>query len=371
MAVRKTEIVQLAEPEPQFFDETPEDEALKQVIGQLGGDTEGGKVNVYRMRPNKPLAFVKSYQPNEFTEEALQAEYGPGDYQVRVYDSRGLRARKVIAIDSPINAPVPGAGPQPYMVDKLVENMNTGFAKMGEMFAQALGQLAANQPKAKTTMETLQELQMMREIMGVNQHQQTDPMAVLNLAKELSGMISPPPNDENTMLMEGIKMFGPLLQNQLAGQGQPAPVPNPAPTMIPNPAPHLISPVATAVAAIPNPQQDNPEMFITLYLKGLVANAKADKDPLPYAHVILDMAGEKFVREMIDSPVWFSEIVKRVPEATQYQAWFEELRGDMVKILEDLTNERKANNSGDNPLPDSNNAAEFDSTKPSGTGTTG
>ncbi len=292
----------------------------------------------------------------------MQAEYGPGDYQVRVYDSGGLRARKSIAIDAPLNAPVPGQTPPPYMVDKLVENMNSGFEKMGAMFAQALGQLAANQPKPQSRAEMIQELAMMREMFGGNQQQPTDPLGVLNLAKELSTLINPPPNDENTMMMEGLKMFAPLLQNQFNG-----PAPNFQANLMPNPSgnpplqanPQLIAPAPITAGPVANvqAQQESPEMFITLYLKGLVANAKADKDPLPYAHVILDMAGEQVVRQMIASPTWFDEIVKRVPEAAQHQPWFEELKANMVEILAELTAERNSGNSGDNPLPDSNNAS--------------
>jgi hypothetical protein len=64
---------------------------------------------------------------------------------------------------------------------------------------------------------------------------------------------------------------------------------------------------------------------------------------------------------MIASPAWFEEIVKRVPEAAQHQPWFEELKANMVEILQELTNERNSGNSGDNPLPDSNNASGPDS----------
>ncbi len=69
MAARKpvTEVVQFEQPHETlqtFIEETPEDEALKAVISQLGGDTQGGKVNVYRQRKNLPLAFVKSYTPS-------------------------------------------------------------------------------------------------------------------------------------------------------------------------------------------------------------------------------------------------------------------------------------------------------------------
>jgi len=330
---------------PQQFDdendELPEDVALQNIISEFGSDAEGAKVNVYLVEPNKPLAFVKSYTPLEFSLEALQLEYGPGDYQVRVYAGRGLRSRKNIRIAKPI-MPVPQVQfHQPQQdQNKLVEAMQAGFQSMATMFSQSLERMNAtitqNAPKPKSTLEQLQEFQLMKEVFGGNQ-QSSDPMKVIELAKEFAGMMNPQPADENSLLMEGIKTFGPLLSQQLSGapQGhapqlnhQPRPVLNAPISGQVQIAPHVVvpAPVLEPVSSSIQPVQDAPDMIINMYIRTLVANAKADNDPVTYANVILDLVGEETAKGFISRPDWFDEIVKRNAEATPYREWFEELK---------------------------------------------
>ncbi len=358
----------------QFFDddEAPEDVALANIISEFGSDSASGKVNVYRIIPNKPLAFVRSYSPLEFSMESLQSEYGPGDYQIRVYAGRGLKARKNITIDKPLNVPtnlIAGHMQQiqPQGQDKLLESMNAGFQRMGEMFANALSALAANQPKPKTTMETLQELQMMREIMGVNNQPapSADPMQLIETALALSEKINPKPAGENDLLMEGLKAFAPVLGAAMQHQAQqPAHASISKPDYSPQvPAFLQVNPPAPVSTPLPD-QESSPDMMMTIYLKTLVANAKNDSDPVTYANAIIDFVGDDAARDFVARPDWFEQIVSRNAEAANCRAWFEELRLLIIELTKpeepgikaanenetgDQIATRPDNSTGDNP----------------------
>lgn len=332
---------------PTFFDEdeTPEDIALQNVISEFGADGANGKVNVYRTSPGKPLAFVKSYSPMEFSLETLQAEYGPGDYQVRVYGPGGLKARKNIVIDKPLNSPQFPVAVQAQQNDRLIEVMNQGFTRMAEMFAGAMSKFADNQPKPKTAMETLQELQMMKEIMGVNNNPapSVDPLQMIETALALADKINPRPAGENDLLLEGLKAFAPLATAALQhapAQTSPSTGAISSPQVLAAPAPAQSA--APAALQVAQPENKESEM-LKYYVWLLVQNAALDNDPVTYANLFIDTAGTEGAKTFCESPDWFERICALQPDAAKYREWFEEMRADVLE----LTKPDSPDNSGD------------------------
>lgn len=335
---------------PTFIDEdeTPEDIALQNVISEFGADGANGKVNVYRTAPGKPLAFVKSYSPMEFSLETLQAEYGPGDYQVRVYGPGGLKARKNIVIDKPLNSPQFPVAVQAQQNDRLIETMNNGFTRMAEMFAGAMAKFADNQPKPKSTMETLQELQMMRDLMGINNNPApaSDPMQLIETALNLADKINPRPAGENDLLLEGLRAFAPLATAALQHreQGFPAAVAaQPAlPAPVPVPASQPVAPTGTESALPVNPSTMKEDEMLKYYVWLLVQNAAQDNDPVTYANMFIDTAGTEGAKAFCESPDWFERLCALRPDVAKYREWFEELRADVLE----LTKPESPDNSG-------------------------
>ena len=333
-------------PEPEVPEEDPDDIILANVIADLGGPGIDAKVNVYQLDQNRNKAFVRAYMPAEFSLEAIQSEYGPGDYEVHVRREGKLATRKVVKIATPKNRPQNVAP----TVDqtKIIETMQAGFERMGAMFSAALSGLATNQPKQKTTMEMLQEMQLMREVMMPHQSQSgPNPMEVFELAASIAEKIHPREGEPGAgeVILEAIKNFGPLL-GKVAAQGMPpAPVtPVVTGTRPALPTVPIVSPDTPPVVS-PAPQPDQPtqpedDMSIVrrMYLNLLVSNAKAGNDPVTYANLALDIVGEDQALAFVSRPDWYERLCAEDARIRDHRQWFEDLRAaiyDLTKPDED------------------------------------
>lgn len=308
-------------PEPERDElEESEDEILANVIADLGGPGVDAKVNVYQLDAQRNKAFVRSYLPAEFSLENIQAEYGPGDYEVHVRRDGRLATRKVIKIATP---KVPQQVPVPQSDNReIIAAMNSGFQQMASMFSQSLERLVTAQPKPKTTMETLQELTMMRDIMGGNVAQQApaqNPMEIIELAKTLAENITPRTGEPGTgeIILETLKNIGPLLMN--AQRNMPMPVVAHAPQM---PA----IPQTPALQQNPVPETDEMSIQRKIFLAMLIRNAANNNDPETYANMLLDQASEAEILEFAHREDWFELLCKEAPSAAPYRPWFEEMR---------------------------------------------
>ena len=316
------------EPEPpQYVEDDADEIALANVIADLGGPGIDAKVNVYQLDQNRNKAFVRAFLPTEFSMEAVQSEYGPGDYEIHVRKDGRLATRKVIKIAVPKNQPQ--NIPAPAMeTGKIIESMQNGFKEMGTMFANALAGLAANQPKPKSSMEMLQELQMMRDIMGGNSAPAgPDPMQLFEMATQIAEKITPRTGEPGAgeVILNAIKEFGPVISQaaQNAAANRVAPIQPQNHTQLPAPA----------ATPSPTPEPD-PMLFNArkMYLNLLIGNAQADNDPSTYAQLMLDVAGEQAAIEFAAAPDWFEKLCAEEPRATGFKPWFEELRSMVIEL---------------------------------------
>ena len=332
-------MAQHPDPEPpEVFEDDPDDIALANVIADLGGPGIDAKVNVYQLDQNRNKSFVRAFMPTEFSLETVQSEYGPGDYEIHVRKDGKLATRKVIKIAVPKNQPAPVASSG---VDsaKLIETMQAGFREMATMFSGALTNMTANQPKPKTTMETLQEIAMMRDLMGVNNASAPagpDPMQLFEMATQIAEKIQPRVGEPGAgeVILEAIKNFGPVL-TQAAQNAQNRP-----PVLQPNPAPQIPAPLSTHVeTGTPTPTEGTDQMNIArrMYLNLLISNAANNNDPATYAQLMLDVAGEAQALEFANAPDWFERLCGEEPRATNYRAWFEELRENVLELTKPET----------------------------------
>lgn len=325
------------EPEPEISEPDPDDIALANVLAELGSSSTDAKVNIYQLDARQNRAFIGAFMPSEFSLEKVQAEFGPGDYEIRVYNAGKLATRKVIKIAAPKNPvqsnqlamTVPQIAP-----DKIIETMQNGFKEMSAMFANALNTLAANQPKPKTTMEMLQEMQLMREIMGGNQPAipQTDPLQMVELAVQLSEKITPRTGEPGAgeIILEAMKNFAPVL-GKIAQASPPA-----MPQIMTQQNPALMSNPIQAPAQPPaqNPEHDEMTLAKRMYLNMLLKNAAADNDTETYANLMLDVVGEDAARAFASDPQWFEKLCAEAPQAAQFPEWFGRLRNDVLAMTE-------------------------------------
>lgn len=341
----------------------PDEIALENVLSELGSSGADAKVNVYQLDDKKNRAFVGSFLPGDFSIEQIQLQYGAGEYAVEVRKDKKWLKKTTVKIAAPRNinamaAPLPVTG---IGDTKILETMQAGFKEMSAMFANALGGLIANQPKPKTAMEMLQELQMMKEIMGVNNQPVApvaDPMQTLTFAMELAEKIQPRVGEPGTgeVIMEAIKNFGPLLQQGMQRQ-QATPVMVPQLQHVQIPAPALQMPDETPAPITQNqPTQETDEMNLArkMYLNLLVSNAQANNDPSTYANLMLDLAGEQATLEFANDPQWFEKLTAEEPRAANFREWFDELRMmvlELTKPEDGGINEGDKANNGPSPAP--------------------
>lgn len=318
------------EPEPEAPD--PDDIALQKVLAELGNSGVDVKVNIYQVDARKKLAFAGAYLPSEFSIERVQSDYGPGDYQVRVYVPGGLKTRQDITIAAPKN--VQAAQPAPALeTQKIVETMQSGFQQLGQMFAQSIAALVQNQPKPKTTLETLQEFQLMKEVFGPAQSAPAqDPMAMITAALELSEKIRPREGEPSAgeIILKAVENFAPTINNMMA-QAQA----NRPPAMMPH------APMIPAIPGPSTPPQSAPEedmnLTMKIYARTLITAAQNGADPETYANNILDLLPEETILEFVNRPDWFGEVVKALPEAAPVAAWFAELKTAILELTKPET----------------------------------
>ena len=328
-----------AEPEPQ--EPEPDDIALQTVLSELGADGTSAKVNVYQLDSMKNKAFVGAFMPTEFSLENVQKQYGPGDYEIRVYDIRGLKTRRIIKIAEPKKQQEIIVYNPAMETGKIIETMQAGFAQMGNMFAQALGQLANNQPKPKSTLETLREMQMMKDVMGLNsQPQQTDPMRVLEIATGLAEKITPRVGEPGTgeVILEAIKNFGPML---MSGMQQQAQIPrSQIPALIQNPIPQPMQQNPVNPENQPTTESDEMNLMKKYYLALLIKQAEANNEPMTYANMMLDVIGDDKALELVNAQNWFELLCAEEPRAAKYRPWFEDMRSCILDLTKPETDDK-------------------------------
>lgn len=357
---------------PQLVEDEP-DRALENVLADLGGENDA-KVNVYLLEPGKGSAFVGSFEPSNFSIEEIQRTYGPGEYKIHVRRDGRLVANRTIRVAAPKNPIVSAgvSGVDKNEIAKLVEGMNNGFSTLANMIAQTVQAVAANQPKAKTTQEILQEMMLMKEIVtpaatGGGENSIELFLKGIEFAKGITPRESEP--GANEIILEAIKNFGGMF-------AQMKPVPRPAapsgmiapavpaagaapvaPTVPAAPAapaaPAVPGANAAPVAPTPQPLTDeNMNLVKTIYLNTLLSNAKADNDPMTYANMALDLLGENQVLALVNRPDWFELLCSEIPEAANYREWFDEMRSNIFVLTGGDSGAMNTGETKPEPAPD-------------------
>lgn len=333
-------------------EQEPEEIALANVLADLGGVSDA-KVNIHRILPGKGQEFVASYSPELFSVENLQAEFGGGEYQIYVRAEGQIRTRRVIRVAEPKKTVTPTVD-NSAQFQSLAEMIAESNRRNAELMTQTLQAIAANQPKPKSTLELLQEMKMMRELMGVGAATQADPMDAMLKHFELFKTLAPRDHEPSGMevMLEGLKSIAPVLAQGAARQNAaPAlypPVPKPGPFS----QPVLTNPTEPApITPEPSqPIQGNEDMNLAqqFIINMLVSNAAADNDPSPYANMLIDTMGAEQARQAAETPDWFEQLCKARPDAAPYKEWFDELRQTII----DLTNPELSGTNDSNNLSD-------------------
>jgi hypothetical protein len=344
-----------------YDDEKTDEDILNDVLSELGGSSDA-KVNVYQIEVGKSPAFVGSYAPDMFSIDSIQQTYGAGEYQIHVRSGGRLRSRRTVRIAKPKVDPNSTVQNAPN-TEAIIQTMQQGFASMLEGL-KVVVQSQPHQP-VKTTQDLLQELMLMKQIMGGDNKGGAGIDDFLKMLEVAKGMVSSSePAGTNDILMEGIKSIAPMLAAGFAQQQQQPQLsqiqrinypPKLAPDVLPNPAPVIPVQTPAPIATQEQPptlnlnqsEIDAMKLQEMMLFNLLISNAEKDNDPEPYANMLLDIVGDDEAEKMLNVPNWFELLVERDSRVQNYQAWFINLRAIMLDYINESKNDLTAQNPSD------------------------
>lgn len=315
----------------------PDDLSIMNLLSELGSDTET-TVRVYRQGKGgyRDLLFLFEVPPNEFSPTVLQNEpYNGGEFRIHARSKNGLVANKLIRV-----APLPGQKSIQSMPD-----MSQAFAPMQNQINQLAGviqQMAGffqqSQQKSPSRMEILQEMQMMKEIVGGggNNGAQQNPIVMVKEIFELTKTMGAlgggggEPPDTLSVIMRAMEVFGkPIAEMAVQAKMNQAPVMQQAPQLPITQMPIHQNPIQTPIN---NPEAEAENMF-KYYFGLLIKEAASDTDPTGYAHMIASKVPDELINELI-RPVDYLERLAKIDDRVKlYPAWFSELREITLEIL--------------------------------------
>ncbi len=333
------------------------DAALAGVMADLGASDEDAKVTVWRVsavQGTRKQEWLFECHPREFSIPQLQADFGAGEYRVRVYGKQEGTNYRVVHADKRINiGEARGAvkketalGAMPAAIP---QDISKSIADALAAPLSALAQIVAGSVKqAPTRAQMLAELREMREIFGPSVNAApADPFAALRSAIELVKQAQPAPsivNDDGevsptALIAKGIDVVQHFFEAARGNAGaQPSPEALPAPgqaaavPMQPNPA----APVPSQSAA-----EDEMGLYLKTQLKMLLHAARSGADTSLYSELIYQQAPDEVIA-ILQSDQWFAELVKLEPGFAAVKPWAEKVRAEVMEALDEETHEAQA-----------------------------
>lgn len=336
------------------------DAALAGVMADLGASDEDAKVTVWRVtatQGTRKQEWLFECHPREFSIPQLQADFGAGEYRVRVYGKQEGSNYKVVHADKRINiGEARGGAPKSDgtlagLPVPAAQDISKSIADALAAPLSALAQIvASNMKQAPTRAQVLAELREMREIFGApTSAAPADPFAALRSALELVKQAQPAPsivNDEGevsptALIARGLDVVQHFFEAAKGGaQGAPATPPEalPAPgqaaavPMQPNPA----APVPSQSAA-----EDEMGLYLKTQLKMLLHAARSGADTSLYSALIYEQAPDEVIA-ILQSDQWYAELVKLEPGFAAVKPWAEKVRAEVMEALDEETREAQA-----------------------------
>ena len=336
------------------FDEPIEETATDRVatLLQAAQGQERAELNVYRIVQGQ-REYCRKYSPAEFEEgsfEILRDQFGPGEYELRLYATHPETRKFVIRNSTRIkiaenknpDATAPGL---PNGLSQVLSTIASGQQQMLNALVEMKQAPQKDQMEEMTKM--LSMMTMMREAMGINQQSSSGGSIgeIVNAIKELRGAaaeIMPQekePDSLMSMLPKVLDMVSAGQQAQLAQQ----PVMMPEVQMPPG--------IAQAQPPAAQPQPDPMQPYqpqetqeqadmkaLTMlklrgYLKQLVILAEQKKTTDEGAKFVYDVLPDELV-EIMDLPNWFELLSVVAPEVKAHEPWLRETREKSLKMFE-------------------------------------
>ena len=334
------------------FDEPIEETATDRVatLLQAAQGQERAELNVYRIVQGQ-REYCRKYSPAEFEEgsfEILRDQFGPGEYELRLYATHPETRKFVIRNSTRIkiaenknpDATAPGL---PNGLSQVLSTIANGQQQMLNALVE-MKQAPQKDPMEEMT-KMLSMMTMMREAMGLNQQSSGGSIGeIVGAIKELRGAAAEilpqekEPDSLMSMLPKVLEMVSAGQQAQLAQQPVamtevqlPPTIAQAQPPAVPQPDP--MKPYQ------PQPTQEQEDMkALTMlklrgYLKQLVILAETKKTTDEGAKFVYDVLPDELV-EIMDLPNWFELLSVVAPEVKAHEPWMRETREKSLKMFE-------------------------------------
>lgn len=317
-------------PLPSESDFTPAHLELDRILAEYA--LEEGEVTFHIFREGrggiKDLSFISSMPPSDFSYEMLKSEpYNGGKFRVYIRNGSGIKRNFGVSAEA-IKLPPPKEKETEGAIAAMIAAMSAGF--------QTLSQQIRQQPPAAAGPNFQDMLALLAAVkplmMPAAPAQTQDPLdllsKVITLQNELtknSAMAEADPSQ--AILLEAIRSFGPMLGKMASAQ---------APQTIDQaPAPAAALPPPAAMPAPEQPQPETTDMDIKFaVLKPMILIMAAnDRDPYPYACMVIDTFSEEEITQYINAADWWEQLLAKIPEAKDYKPWFDRLRAEVLTIL--------------------------------------
>ncbi|MFW9874960.1 MAG: hypothetical protein ACFFG0_17780 [Candidatus Thorarchaeota archaeon] len=337
--------------------EETQSEALLAVLSDIGSNDDV-MVTIYRAEGHKGQhAYIKQCSPEEFSLDELRDKFGGGTFKIMVREKGRIvkGGNRIIAVEKKIEP----ENNTEDILSKLLQtqeqsknnDFNGGLKAIAEMINQQnqqnqqmlimmMERMNNNVSPQQQMQDTMNLLATMKQLFP--EQRKEDSTDVLLKGIEIASRFNSEKGESSTMdaIIESIRTFGkPIAEAASIHNRQLL-------TQTPN---NLINGKEFVSSGVqipgnytaqksnkmsPNSEVNNMKFIIVQKIKELIRQAQANKDVNIYADLIIDNLPEEQINAFINKENWFTEICSYVPEAAQYQAWFEKLK---ISINEGLT----------------------------------
>lgn len=341
---------ELAEHEREELEESSIVDRLRAIVSS---SANSDKVRVKLYRRNKSTAkldWCRDFTVHEFEAgdlEAIRADWGPGDYQIRVVDSKGIALRTDVTIAAPGHF---GVAPRVEPAAPQTSELAAVLANMHETQMQMLRALNERPDPTASMLQSLTLMKAMREAFGDNTPRGEAPNQMQNLkellmlsreikgaAKELAGDEPAPPEnvDPLSMLPKVLDLVGTAMQQnrqpQMSDMLPPLQLPQsvsaqPVAAEFPQPA-NVAQPIEQM------PKQETPEqMLLRGNIEDLCDMAAQEKSATEGGEFIAERIPDDVI-DLMKNRYWFELVAQLFPIIKPHEAWMRAAKAEADRII--------------------------------------
>lgn len=251
--------------------------------------------------------------------EYLKKDFGPGDYRVRVYVHKKMKANKLITIAGTTNkeiVPLKNTGGE---VNQILGTILQTIQQQNRELVDAI------RGGSSSRREMLEEMMLYKQLFdnGGNNNSFSQLNETIEFLGKIGLNIGEQKEDDGIMGFLGsiAEPLGEIVQGVAKSQKtEHAKLPQK----------QLAKPESKKV--IPNPKT----ILIKKYIGILIKGAEKNSEPGMYADLILDQIPEKFVVELyniLNGNDWLKTLVGIDARVQKYASWFTNLRNEIILIL--------------------------------------